>query len=259
MIHSELPFVTLTDTPRVTTYQGHVERVYLHITGRQTWLNAKRVQQCPLDRLGRILFEKPGYPAFSTYSMDPWGRARCHGGEDMRSWAQGYKRGTHKKIQDGRLLPPRWWVEAWADVDMNMGLVEREHEDLVTVASPLDLLGGQTSPNKYSVSIEFVQWGGQTRLTQAQYINGADLVLDICHRHDIPHNRLHVLGHEDVTPWWRDDAGGGWDPGAHRVDQRFDWETMLCLPLSNEQRARELLVRSSVYPTPKRPGWLPGP
>jgi len=228
MICSKLPFVTVTSTPRSTTFQRKVDRVYLHITGRQTFRNAERRGEDVLDRLGRILFERPGSDVFSTYSMDPWGNVRCHGSEDMRSWAQGYRKGTYRKIMDKRMPPPRWWTEAWADVDLNMGLAEKSFYDPVTFDHPLDLLPhGAKSPNHNSVSIEFVQWGGQFLLTEAQYVNGYKLVLDICTRHGIPHNRVGVLGHEDVCPWWRDDAGGGWDPGAHRVTPRFSWEAML--------------------------------
>jgi len=228
MICSKLPFVTLTNTPRSTTHQRRVERVYVHITGRQTWLNAQRRGECTLDRLGRILFEKRGSNAFSTYSVDPWGDVRCHGSEDTRSWAQGYRKGTYRKIQAGELPPPRWWVEAWSDVDLNIGLAEKQYDEHASFEHPIDLLPhGATSPNYNSVSIEFVQWGGQYLLTDAQYAVGHELIWDICNRHEIPHNRLGVLGHEDVTPWWRDDAGGGWDPGAHRATPRFSWEAML--------------------------------
>jgi hypothetical protein len=179
----------------------------------------------------------------------------------QRPWHAGYRRG-HSKRSLRRREPPRWWSEGWLDVDMNVGLVEAQYEEPITIEHPVDLIGSSRSPNFESLAIEFVQYGNQFLLTTQQYAIGSALVRRLCARFDIPTNRLGVLGHEDLTPWYRQDAGGGWDPGQHRSKPRFDMDAMLELALYKGEEQRRKLVnlvsQRIAIGTPTMPAWLDG-
>lgn len=88
--------------------------------------------------------------------------------------------------------------------------------------------------NRYSIGIEVVAIGSQEDMalyltpeeyaaldpsllgyTDAQYEALADLVADICRRHDIPLDREHVIGHQEFSPHKN-------DPG-----QLFDWSRIV--------------------------------
>ncbi len=45
---------------------------------------------------------------------------------------------------------------------------------------------------------------------------GARLVKDICTRHNIPINRIHIIGHNEINPISRPNCPG---PGNSRVDE----------------------------------------
>lgn len=187
------------------------QTVCLHITGRSTYINAAKRKVPPLQHLGEY-FDKTGNP-FSHYSIDPWGRIACHADEKQRPQSQGWAAlGGYHAVQ--ALHPPSWWF------DEENGWPKLNH--------PIDLLPDDChTPNDRSVSIEFIQWGNQFRLTESQYEAGHALVVDICSRHGLPLERGVVLSHEDVNPWTRGTKAGGWDVGAIREDPRFCWECFL--------------------------------
>jgi hypothetical protein len=111
---------------------------------------------------------------------------------------------------------PAWWSGVWS-----------RHG----IATPIDLLpAGTTSPNQRTIGIELLILPDLT-YTSEQYRGLARLLVDIRGRHPglafptIPGRTL--LGHEDFAPvtgaGGRADAGGGWDPGAHRENPYFSW------------------------------------
>lgn len=91
-----------------------------------------------------------------------------------------------------------------------------------------------TSPNDDYVGCEMIPigdgFGGAPmrpglRFTKAQHDTAIALGIDLAQRHALPAgwekaNRL--VGHEDVDPIERSDAGGGWDPGWLRAAPYFD-------------------------------------
>lgn len=192
-------------------------RIVVHITGRSTYLNAEKRKVAPLQHLGEY-FDRRGRP-FAHYSVDPWGRIACHAPETETPYAQGWKdyggrSGLLSKITSGELEVPQWWQIFWGLND--------------TVATPASLVPADAySGNDRSVTIEFIQWGNQYRLTVAQYVWGSILVDDIARRHDINKTDPRcILGHEDLDPWARGDAVGGWDPGARRGTPRFSYDAL---------------------------------
>lgn len=88
-------------------------------------------------------------------------------------------------------------------------------------ADPLGYQGYRYNPNDRSIGIEVLSIGAKTpseaHYTTAMYQKLAELVDDICTRHNIPKTRRHVCGHEDVNPVER----WGWDPG-----QGFEWNKL---------------------------------
>jgi N-acetyl-anhydromuramyl-L-alanine amidase AmpD len=96
-------------------------------------------------------------------------------------------------------------------------------------SSPLELYPGR-SPNSVYVGIELLpleQTGERgLRFTIAQHDRVSQLAGDIAARYLLGHAVGRWVGHEDVTPVSRWDAGGGWDPGARRATPRFDWAAL---------------------------------
>lgn len=250
----------LVDNPRNTRSQAVVELMVVHITGRATWKNAARNKQHPLARLERILFNNPSNESTSTYSLDPWGELWQHQLESQQPWAQGFDRNAVK-----RKPTPRWWHEYWGEFDANIGVVDDDERapELLHLDGPLELIGSRRNANYNAVSVECVQWGNQFLLTTAQYQVLSLLIGDVCERHNLPKDPLHVCGHEDVAPWYRGDSDGGWDPGARRAEPRFDWEAVLSLPDQEPQHQLqalfELVDAGLAIRTPERPAWLPEP
>jgi N-acetyl-anhydromuramyl-L-alanine amidase AmpD len=95
-----------------------------------------------------------------------------------------------------------------------------------TLESPLDLAATGARPNSVSIGIELEEPTKKERTedkyTEAQYEMLYGLLGLICHRHDIPRDRHHILGHQDISPMRRsDDKRGGWDPGPINWDRLF--------------------------------------
>lgn len=87
---------------------------------------------------------------------------------------------------------------------------------------PIGYLEDNKSPNQHTIGIEIVSYGRSypdpVAYSDAMYTKLAELVDDVCIRHNIPKARPFVLGHEDVNPVQR----FGWDPA-----QGFEWDRIL--------------------------------
>lgn len=99
-----------------------------------------------------------------------------------------------------------------------------------TFPSPQYLYPGR-SPNEPYIGVEMLQLperrSNGLRFTDEQHRRVVELALDLGHRHGWPeqwHQGPRLLGHEDVSPITRHDAGGGWDPGTLRDEVYFDFE-----------------------------------
>jgi len=235
-------------------------RIVCHITGTLTYINAAKKGIPPLDHL-EDYFDDADRP-FAHYSVDPWGRIRCHAPENERPWSQGWsglggRRKLLANIQDGLRKVPQWWVDEHCYGETAYLRHERAFVQLFS----------EGTPNDRSISIEFIQWQKMHvvkkilvpdgalnyKLTVAQYLAGNMLMHDIALRHgiewpsDLSERTYFFLGHEDCDPWGRGTAAGGWDPGALRDAPRFDWECMLFLTKLDKCNA--------IIPTPPLPEW----
>lgn len=138
--------------------------------------------------------------------------------------------------------------DQWASVSAGRGrwkdalppdLVRRWIERWPGFANPLDLLPGTQYANAPYVQIEMIPCvfgshstvmpapaGPGLRFTHHQHDSIAKLYVDLARRHSWPDEwwrTPRMLGHEDVSPLPRHDAGGGWDPGWLRAAPYFDW------------------------------------
>jgi N-acetyl-anhydromuramyl-L-alanine amidase AmpD len=256
------PVTELSAKPRdVRDQKLPAKRIVLHVTGRQTYLNAKKAKQPPLERIEEY-FTKDGNP-FAHYAIDPWGRRLQIAEESERPWAQGWakyggKKKLFKELEEGKRIAPNDWQSHWR-VSLNFNPFQTFVQTV---------LGGVDTPNDRSIAIEFIQYGNQFKLTEAQYYSGHILMRDIALRHEMPFDfdcddRQSFFGHEDVDPWGRMDKNGqGWDPGAIRDKPRFCWHCMLTLDFSHLDYIGRLppvnrrtgLCRC-ILPTPPMPEW----
>lgn len=225
-----------------------LRRGVLHITGRSTYLHAQENLVSPLVWLGQANFLQAD-ASFSHYAVDPWGYIGIYALESVQSWAQGWKSlGNRARlaadIAGGKRPLPAWWLRYWSD---RPGLLQSSRVHTVT-----DLLDDK-GPNSRAFSIEFIQFGNQYLLTEAQYRMGNLLIVDICTRHNISMREPFVIGHEDINPFTRGTKAGGWDPGARRDKPRFCWTCMLTQNLYHENRGTNLC--KYVLPTPEMPKW----
>lgn len=121
-----------------------------------------------------------------------------------------YDAGTWREMIDAR-----HWDETWRPRGFR---------------SPRQLAGG-VSPNAAYVGLEMLPLeasrDGSLRFTEAQHEVVAELAADLFARHALLPAPARLVGHEDLTPLSRWDAGGGWDPGARRARPRFDWSAVL--------------------------------
>ena len=110
-----------------------------------------------------------------------------------------------------------WWRSRWPNLESPTGRWEAG-----TQVSP-GLLAG-ANPNGATVGIECLSPKHRVPevFTGAQYAVLPKLVVEICGRHDLPVDKDHVVGHQDLNPIGRSDLSGGWDPGVG-----FDWARVL--------------------------------
>ncbi len=84
-----------------------------------------------------------------------------------------------------------------------------------------------TSPNDWYVGIETVQGSGAERFTPAQYATTAELVVMMERMFGFVAAGNRLVTHEDVQPFERWDAHGGWDPGVIRAKPTYNWPLLL--------------------------------
>jgi N-acetyl-anhydromuramyl-L-alanine amidase AmpD len=106
---------------------------------------------------------------------------------------------------------PAWWASVWG-----------------AARTPRELLPPRAAgPNSRSIGIELLGALRDSGFTDAQYRALGDLSADLERRYRLglaaPPN-VRLLGHEDLNPITRSNAGGGWDPGAHRRNPVFSWD-----------------------------------
>lgn len=199
---------------RVTPIYG----VMLHTTGRGILQRAEKQRVTPL-KAAVDLYTGRG-ANFAHYVIDQVGMTVQIADEDERAPQAGittaqrqlYLTGEWEKKVNPKALA--MWKARWSN-----------HK------SPSHLYPTR-SPNDCYVGIEMIP-DPQAQFSKAQVFAAAVLVDDILHRHridididaahDLVRGNPHIVGHEDIEPLERWDAGGGWDPGALRLDSRFDW------------------------------------
>jgi N-acetyl-anhydromuramyl-L-alanine amidase AmpD len=64
--------------------------------------------------------------------------------------------------------------------------------------------------NNFTVGIEHAGFGSQSSWPAGQIDASARLVCDITRDHQIPRDRLHIVGHGQLQPWNRSDPGRNW-------------------------------------------------
>lgn len=201
---------------------GGLFGVACHTTGSGVVDKAFAAGKDPLALVAEV-YGQPG--AFSgTYAIGWDGTIVSVMSEDLEAQHIGFPSGDHQAFLDGTWKPRvcpvtlEVWRARWPDV-----------------ASPAHLFPGP-SPNQVYLGIEFVPVtnGAVARgivpaasgltFTAEQFTAGGELVRDIGARWALDLTVAGTLvGHEDVNPLERSDAGGGWDPGAMRQAPRFDW------------------------------------
>ena len=90
--------------------------------------------------------------------------------------------------------------------------------------------------NTHSISIEHEGYAaqGSAWYTQIMYKNSAELVRYLAHRFNVPLNRQHIIGHDNVGgPTDADNAGMHWDPGPF-----WNWQSYMGR-LHNQTAAQE--------------------
>jgi hypothetical protein len=90
--------------------------------------------------------------------------------------------------------------------------------------------------NTHSISIEHEGYAAQgaTWYTQIMYKNSAELVRYLAHRYNVPLNRQHIVGHDNVGgPTDADNATQHWDPGPF-----WNWQSYMGR-LHNQNAAQE--------------------
>ncbi|OIJ64044.1 peptidoglycan recognition protein family protein [Streptomyces mangrovisoli] len=108
--------------------------------------------------------------------------------------------------------------------------VMRSSDGAVTQMVPTKDLGfhaGNYSTNMHSIGIEHEGYAahGATWYTEAQYEATAELVKYLAARYDIPLDREHIVGHDNVAgPNSSLTAGMHWDPGPY-----WDWDRFMSL------------------------------
>lgn len=98
------------------------------------------------------------------------------------------------------------------------------------LSSPLELPGFKKGPggkrniNYHSWAFDLLAPRPKQDYTQAQYQRAAQLIWYVHTTYNIPLDRHHVVGHEDINPFDRSNRFGPWDPGP-----RWDWDYVFAI------------------------------
>lgn len=157
-----------------------------------------------------------GGGGFAHYVIDLNGTIYATASENRQAWHTTWS-GVKGRAYFKTWKAPTWWTSVWNPLGAR---------------SPVDLLSaGSTYPNQRTIGVELIMLPGYA-YTDDQYRSLARLIVDVARRNALaitsaPSKSL--LGHEDFCPYpykglgGRENAGGGWDPGAHRDKPYFDW------------------------------------
>jgi hypothetical protein len=117
--------------------------------------------------------------------------------------------GSSKRRSLNKAEPAQWWASRWEGLKR-----------------PTDLPAWvRNSPNKSSVGIDLLAHGNGAitmGYTEAQYQSLTKLISALCEDLNIPRERKHIVGHEDVDPISRGNKKAGWDPGVFDYDGLMD-------------------------------------
>lgn len=203
--------------------------ILYHTTGRGVPAVAKRTGQSPLgvaldiyrkSQDGRLHPYLWGGP---TYVMDHAGGLVQIADERTMTHHAG-KKGARALYLSGK------WIE-----QCSPQMVARWHDRWgPTYRNPQQLYPSRNANTDY-VGVEMIPCGSGfgtpmapgLLFTQAQHDTAVKLAADLARRHKWAvkewRTTPRLLGHEDVQPIERHNAGGGWDPGALREKPFFDF------------------------------------
>lgn len=144
------------------------------------------------------------------------------------------------RCADDSLIAPHCGVKAWQRAALLDGTwrahVSDEGEALWAkrwpgVKSPQHLFPTSSGNDAYlgieTVQIEKVDHETGTRFTAAQYTATARQIVAWERAHGFKAEGTRLVTHEDVQPFERWDARGGWDPGVLRSPHTYDWARLL--------------------------------
>jgi N-acetyl-anhydromuramyl-L-alanine amidase AmpD len=117
-------------------------------------------------------------------------------------------------------------------------VIQSSTGDITEMVRPKDVAWavGNWYYNTHSISIEHEGYAAQgaTWYTQIMYKNSAELVRYLAHRFNVPLNRQHIVGHDNVAgPTDADNAAQHWDPGTF-----WNWQSYMGL-LQGKSAAQE--------------------
>ena len=238
-----IPEVRQHETEKCSSRGGaRIDQIVIHVTGTTSFEEV------------RTRFTTQ--PASAHYLIMTTGELHQFVPEDKRAWHSGIKDFVdrlyarhdgswrkYKRYFNGRWAEPHYPVGSlFLDADLRqLPWEHRAGASLVAQADgspwpdyayfdqrwgagsgPIGYKGLGYSPNAGSIGIEILSIGGkspsETYYSSAMYDALAELVDDICSRHNMPKTRRQLCGHEDVNPVER----WGWDPG-----QGFEWGRIL--------------------------------
>jgi hypothetical protein len=201
--------------------------VLLHTTGGGVTAMAKKRKERPIDVALRIYIDSQngsnGYKwGGPTYVLDHDGDIWQLAPETILTNHCG---GPHR-------LDYR--SDAWLKMANKVTIAQWFKNWAPKYRNPYDLFPSR-NPNIDYCGIEMIPIGdgfgnkpmaAGLRFSEAQHVAAATLAADIAARYKFPAGWAHsarLVGHEDVDPLKRSDAGGGWDPGYSRAKPYFDF------------------------------------
>lgn len=152
------------------------------------------------------------------------------------------------RCADDSIIAPHCGVKAWQRAALLDGTwrahVSDEGERLwgerwPGVKSPQHLFPTSGGNDAYlgieTVQVEAIDRATGTRFTMAQYVATARQVVAWERAHGFVAAGNRLLTHEDVQPFERWDAHGGWDPGVIRAKPTYNWPLLLeCIAAARE-------------------------
>lgn len=206
----------------------------LHTTGGGVTDQAKRERRKPIDVAIEIYIKSQngsnGYPwGGPAYCIDFDGTIYQIAPDEIMT----YHAGSSRHDAQGRTNRDRYIDGSWKTT-VPKAAVNAWCAKWQGAAHPYSLFPSR-SPNVDFVGCEMIPIGdgfGGTpmgpglRFTDAQHRAAIALAIDVGTRHSFPAGwamSSRLLGHEDVDPIERSDAGGGWDPGFLRASPYFDF------------------------------------